>query len=90
MLFRSWPLADTFALALVIGPPGAGRTLSLQLTGEANVTPCTDAGLDEVRTNIPAARAVPLLQALAGGRAASVMLEGLPGMALRVDVFEQG
>ena len=80
------PLADTFALALVIGPPGAGRTLSLQVTGEAAVTPCTDAGLDEVRTNIPAARALPLLQALAGDRAASVMLEGLPGMALRVDV----
>ncbi len=80
------PVADTFALALVIGPAGAGRGLSMQVAGEAAATPCSHVGLDEVRTTIPAARALPLLQALARVGAARLVLDGLPGMALLIDV----
>jgi NADPH:quinone reductase-like Zn-dependent oxidoreductase len=36
------------------------------------------AGLEAVRQGIPAARALPLLQALAGRDAATLVLEGLP------------
>jgi hypothetical protein len=79
------PVADTFALALLIAPAG-GRALALQLGPEAPATPCASAGLDELRTTIPAARALPLLQALAGDAAARIVLEGLPGMAMQIEV----
>lgn len=81
------PLADVFALALVLAPPGgAGRQLRLEVLGDAAATPCSDAGLEELRRTIPAARALPLLQALARGDAAALVLEGLPGMALRLQL----
>lgn len=80
------PVADSFALALVIAPPGGGRGLSLAVTGEAPATPCAGGGLEELRQTIPAARALPLLQALAGDAAAAVVLGGLPGMALQIEV----
>ncbi len=80
------PVADTLALALVIAPAGSGRVLRLQVTPEAAATPCGDSGLDEFCRSIPAARALPLLQALAGDAAARVTLEGAPGMALRIEL----
>ena len=79
------PLADAFALALVLAPQG-GRRLTVALAGEADVTPCSDAALELLRGQIPAARALPLLQALAGAQAAAMVIEGLPQQALSVDV----
>ncbi len=79
------PLADVFALALVLAPPGgAGRRLRLEVLGDTAATPCIDAGLEDLRHTIPAARALPLLQALASEAAGALVLEGLPGMALRL------
>jgi hypothetical protein len=50
-------------------------------------TECANADLEAVRRTIPAARALPLLQALAGSAAADVVLEGLPpGQALQLQV----
>ncbi|MDP1650546.1 MAG: beta-ketoacyl synthase chain length factor [Rubrivivax sp.] len=81
------PLADVFALALVLAPPGgAGRRLRLEVLADAAATPCSDAGLEDLRRTIPAARALPLLQALARGDAAALVLEGLPGLALRLQL----
>jgi len=80
------PVADIFAVALVLSPAAAGRALTLEMRGDAAPTPCTGAELDAVRRGIPAARALPLLQALAQAGAACVDLEGLPGMALRLYV----
>jgi len=81
------PVADVFAVALVLAPPAAvGRLLRLDVLGDAAVTACTDAALDEIRRTIPAARALPLLQALARSDADSIVLEGPPGMALRLHV----
>jgi hypothetical protein len=82
------PLADTLALALVLVPadtPGA-RRLQVSLAGDAESTPCHGTALEALRGQIPAARALPLLQALAGPDAASLVIEGLPGMALGVQV----
>ena len=79
------PVADVFALALLLAPAG-GRGLRLAITPELAATPCAHAGLEALRRTIPAARALPLLQALAGHRAASLVLEGLPGMAWRIEV----
>ncbi len=81
------PLADVFAVALVLAPPGHpgdGRALELHVSGPGPVgskdlTLCTDPGLEALRAGVPAARALPLLQALARHEAASVVLEDLPG-----------
>ena len=79
------PLADVFAVALLLAP-GGGRLLTLKLDGDAADTTCKHAGLEALRAGIPAARALPLLQALAQGAAARVVLEGAPGLAMQLDL----
>ncbi len=79
------PLADTLAVALLLVPQG-GRRLRVALAGDAAITRCNGAALETLRGQIPAARALPLLQALAAAAAASLVVEGLAGMALAVDV----
>jgi hypothetical protein len=86
------PVTDVFALAFVLAPSRPGATASTQgamtvaLQPDATASLCADAGLEALRRGIPAARALPLLQALAGTAAAELTLEGLPGLALRVAV----
>lgn len=81
------PVPDVFAVALLLAPPGAaGRGLALDVLGDAAATACTHAGLEALRCTIPAARALPLLQALASAAASEFVLEGLPGMALRLQL----
>jgi hypothetical protein len=80
------PVADTFAVAFVLAPPAGGTRLVIDVVAEAAATPCADAGLDELRRTIPAARALPLLEALAVRRPGVLVVEGLPGCALRVQV----
>ncbi len=80
------PLSDTFGVAFVLAPQGPGPALAVDLVGEAAPTACGDAALDALRTSIPAARALPLLQALAAGRAGAVLVEGLAGMTLKVSI----
>ena len=77
------PVADSFGVAFVLTP---GSQMQLSLIAEAAPTACNDAGLEYLRRNIPTARALPLLQALADGRAASLVLEGLSGQSLQIDL----
>lgn len=79
------PVADCVAVALVLAP-AAGRRLRLALAADAAATTCADAGFETLRGQVPAARALPLLQALAAADATSLVLEGLPGAALAVEV----
>ena len=79
-------VADTLAVALVFEPPGRGRALQLDVVAQTDATPCAHAGLEALRQSIPAARALPLLQALAGTGGGRVVLEGLPGMSVRVEL----
>ncbi|HNU10004.1 MAG TPA: beta-ketoacyl synthase chain length factor [Rubrivivax sp.] len=79
------PLPESFALALVLVPQG-GRALSVTPADGAPATRCDGDGFERLRTQIPAARALPLLQALAGERAASLVIEGLPAQALAIEV----
>ncbi len=88
------PLTDVFALALVLGPPGAadaaaGPLLELH-SGSDRVlgiaTACADPALEALRLGNPAARALPLLCALASALSAHLVLQGAPGHALAVDV----
>jgi hypothetical protein len=79
------PIADTFAVAMVLAPPRDGEPrIALQLGAPQTATACEDAALDAVRQTIPAARALPLLQAIARERPARVILEGLPGQSLEL------
>jgi hypothetical protein len=82
------PVADTFAVALLIAPAAqaGSRSLQIELTSEVAATACNDAGLEHLRLTIPAARALPLLQVLAGDSGHSLVLDGLPGQAMRVTV----
>ena len=81
------PVADVFAVALLLGPASApGRKLSLQTGPAATPSLCGHPGLDAVCSGIPAARALPLLQLLAGDGAADVVIEGLSDLALHVQV----
>jgi hypothetical protein len=84
------PLADTLGLALVLAPagssPGQAMQLHIRLAPDAEPTACADAGLDRLRRGIPAGRALPLLQALARGDAARLVVETWPDLALQVDI----
>lgn len=85
------PTPDSFGVALVLAPAGhSAPLLQLTLQPETPPTPCGHAGLDRIRQGVPAARALPLLQALArqqaGGTpmAQPVLIEALPGLSLAV------
>jgi hypothetical protein len=81
------PIADVFAVALVVAPPGAaGQALRIDVSSQADCTRCESDALEAVRQGIPAARALPLLQALARSQPGHILIEGLPDMALRVRV----
>jgi len=71
-------------VALLLAP---GQQLRLALSEETAPTPCGHAGLDALRVGIPAARALPLLQAIARGDPAALTVEGLPGMSLNVHLL---
>ncbi len=80
------PVPDVFATALLIGPPGLGRRLLLSVAPDALPSVCNHAGLEALRQGIPAARALPLLQALAQLGASSVVIDGAGQPSLRVQL----
>jgi hypothetical protein len=80
------PIPEAMAVALLLQPvrsPSSLATLTMAGSGDA-ATACAFEGLEQLRHEIPAARALPLLQALAEGRNARVVVEGLDGFALDV------
>ena len=90
------PLADVFAVALVLSPAAetgaaAGGAAQLELHSSTAAllgpaTPCADPALEALRQGNPAARALPLLLALLQAAPARLVLQGVPGHALAVDV----
>ncbi len=88
------PMGDVVGVALILAPEPAGAgecdlaCLSVDLVAGDGVaeTPCHDAGLDGLRTQVPAARALPLLEALARRQPARVDLAWAAGPALRIQV----
>ncbi len=85
------PLPDVFGVAFVLAPASSAHTpvaaFSLHAIGDRELTGCDPADLDDLRRHIPAARALPLLQALARSAADDgadrvITLEGLPGQSL--------
>lgn len=85
------PMPDAFALAMVLAPVTARAEVCLRLkllprpAGQALAT-CDGAGLEALRQTVPAARGLPLLQALARRRAGPLWLGGFDGLALQLDL----
>jgi hypothetical protein len=89
-LHSARPLLATFGAALVLTPEATGRSsarFELEfLPGEEKPTRMSDSALEELRLGIPAARALPLLEALAREKEGDVVLDFLAETRLRVAV----
>ncbi len=87
------PLPDAFGVALLLAPAGSARALaSLAIApapGGIDVAACADPRLEALRRAIPAARALPLLQALATGvpRPARCVVAWQDGLPLAIDLI---
>jgi len=84
------PMPDAFGLALVLdsappATPAACLRVGIAPPG-ATPTHCDHAGLEALRGVIPAARSLPLLQALARGLSTALVLEYLDSLSLAVHV----
>jgi Beta-ketoacyl synthase, N-terminal domain len=86
------PIVDAFGVAFVLAPQPAAHTLARIDTRFTDAPPTALASpeLEQLRLGNPAARALPLLEALAQQRSASVVLEYLPGTQLHVDIAMSG
>lgn len=90
-LNSSRPIPENFGVALLLTPQRTGKSLAaLQVqpvAAEADATTrCADASLETLRTAIPAAAALPLLQLLARRAQGTVVLDYLDGLQLSVQV----
>jgi hypothetical protein len=86
------PIRDAFGVALVLAPAETERTLArfdIQLT-HAPATALDRPAFEAMRLDNPAARALPLLEALAARRAATVVLDYLDDLCVRVDLTPAG
>ncbi|MDE2175436.1 MAG: beta-ketoacyl synthase chain length factor [Betaproteobacteria bacterium] len=89
-LHSARPIPDSFGVALALAPEAGAHTLarlsldpSLPFT-RAPANRLTDAGLETLRRSIPAARCLPLLQALCKRQSDTVVLEQFPGQPFEV------
>lgn len=89
-LHSARPLVASFAAALVLAPQAAQRTLAALdlafIDGAAPATRMADPGLETLRLGAPAARALPLLRALACAAPESVAMDFLASRQLRIAV----
>lgn len=91
-LHATRPVPDTMGVGLVLaaaGDPAARARLKARLLPACEAgaaTRCHDAALETLRERIPAARALPLLEAIARGRNARVVLPASPQLTLQVDL----
>lgn len=87
-LFAKRPVPDVAGVGLVLAPQRTERSLA-QITvapDTANAEPLADAALENLRTAIPALRALPLLRKLALGEGGAICLDYLPPMQLGVAI----
>nr|MBL8410007.1 beta-ketoacyl synthase chain length factor [Dechloromonas sp.] len=79
---------DCGGVALLLSPERSARSLAAITVTPSRETAeiLADGELESLRCDIPALRSLPMLQRLARGEAASVCLDYLPPMQLRVDL----
>ena len=87
-IFAKRPVPDVGGVALLLAPRRGDKSLAEMKVslGETPNTPMNDVALEKLRTDIPAMRALPLLEGLARRQAGTVSLEYLAPLSLRVDV----
>ena len=91
-LHAARPLPDNFGVALVLAATKSARSLaslSIELVaGKSTPTWCDDASLEALRSTIPAACSLPLLQALTRGgeQVQTLALTYLPTLGLKVSL----
>lgn len=87
-LYHQRQIPFPLGLAMVISPKPSAQTLAALRISLGNGRPDTlaDPALEDLRINIPAARALPLLVLLAKARNAAVCIDYLEDTSLRVDV----
>lgn len=83
------PLPDAMGVALVLAPDAAAAPARARLAVEllpleraGAPTPCRDAALESLRQRLPAAQALPLLEAVARGEPARVVIAAEAPLAL--------
>jgi len=88
-LYSLRPIPHALGLGLVLSPARSASTLAtLDLAlSHAPMSTMADEGLETLRARIPAARSLPMMQALARAASASVVLEYLDGLNLAVSVM---
>ena len=82
------PIAAEFAVALALVPARSAQSLAkitLRLTSAPAGT-MADAGLEQIRAHIPAARSLPLLACLARRESAALVIDYLHNCRLAVDL----
>jgi hypothetical protein len=81
------PLPDVFACALLLVPPGRAGAwpLAVSVASHGATTRCGSAELEALRQSIPAARGLPLLEALARDESHTLRIDG-DGMTLTLHV----
>ncbi|MEJ5988699.1 beta-ketoacyl synthase chain length factor [Ramlibacter sp. PS3R-8] len=91
-LFGLRPIPDAFGVALLLTPaPGTSRIGRITLDPASCLTDrpadtCRDAGMEQLRASIPAARCLPLLHALARSGTTNITLGYLDGLQMQVSV----
>jgi 3-oxoacyl-(acyl-carrier-protein) synthase len=89
-LHSARPLLASFGAALVLTPEATRRacaTFEMEVTpGDEKPTGMSDSVLEELRLGVPAARALPLLEALARKSCGDIVLDFLTETRLRVAV----
>lgn len=86
------PVPDTFGVAMVLSPRRSDHSLARMAFADAGCltaaapSPMDNAALELLRQSIPAARALPLLQAIAIGQSASLVLAYLKDGHLALEV----
>ena len=82
------PIPDNFGVALVLSPQKSTHSLakiSVSLTDDS-AHQLNDAGLEQLRLNIPAARSLPMLQALAQGQNERIVLDYFDHLRIAVEL----
>ena len=89
-LHSARPLLGSFGVALVLGPEPTRRASAMfelaVLPGDEKPSRMSDSRLEELRCGVPAARALPLLEALARSTEGNVVLDFPTETRLRISV----
>lgn len=87
-LYSTRPTSDALGISLVLAPQQSAQSLAkitVNLT-DANADQIDDSALENLRTAIPAARGLPLLQAIAMQQHTQVILDYLDSTHLAVEI----